>query len=97
MCFEAVDCNKPFMSGKLERHRLVHFAALQAAGTVHIRVVGIHEAAFGAAEHAVFRVRRAEPAAAHFGINPQAAQRAEQTRHIKDDEPGSGHQVRRES
>ena len=75
----------------LERHRLVQFAALQAAGTIHVRVVGIDEAAFGAAEHTVFRVRRTEPAPAHLGINPQATERAEQAGHIKDDEPGRGH------
>jgi hypothetical protein len=81
---------------KSKRHRLVQFAALQAAGTIHVRVVGVNEAAFGAAEHAVFRVRRAEPAAAHFGINPQATERAEQAGHVKDDEPGSGHNFNHE-
>jgi hypothetical protein len=62
---------------QLERHWLVQFAALEAAGAVHVRIVGIDEAAFRAAEHAVFRMSRAEPAAAHFRINPQAAERAE--------------------
>ena len=75
----------------LKRHRLVHLAALQAAGTVHVPVVGVDEAAFRAAEHAVFRVRRPEPASAHLGMNPQAAERAEQARHINHDEPGGGH------
>jgi hypothetical protein len=76
---------------ELKRHRLVQFAALQAAGTVHVRIVGIDEAAFRAAEHAVFRVRRAKPATAHFGINPQATKRNQQARHINHDKPGGGH------
>jgi hypothetical protein len=76
---------------QLERHWLVQFAALQAAGTVHVRVVGIDEAAFRAAEHVVFRMSRAEPAAAHFGINPEDAKRAEQARHINHNKPGGGH------
>jgi hypothetical protein len=75
----------------LKRHRFVQFAALQTAGTVHVRVISIDKAAFCAAKHAVLGMRRAEPAAAHFGINPQAAERAEQAGHIKDDEPGGGH------
>jgi hypothetical protein len=82
--------------GKLERHRLVHLAALRAAGTVHVRVVGINEAAFCAAEHAVFGIGRTKPAAAHFGINPQNAQGTEQDGHINHDEPGRGHNFNHE-
>jgi hypothetical protein len=76
---------------KSKRHWLVQLAALQAAGTVHVRVVGIDEAAFRATEHAVLGMGRAKPATAHLGINPQAAERAEQARHINNDEPGGGH------
>jgi hypothetical protein len=78
-------------AAKSKRHRLIELAALQTAGTVHVRVVSVDEAAFRAPENAVFRMRRAEPAAAHFGINPQDAERAQQARHINEDEPGGGH------
>jgi hypothetical protein len=30
-------------------------------------------------------------------MNPQAAERAEQARHINHDEPGGGHQMKREA
>ena len=45
-----------------------------AARAVHVRVVGINVAAIFAAENPVLGVRRPEAAAAHFGINPHAAQ-----------------------
>lgn len=70
--------NTPSLRFLLKHNRLVQFAALRAARAVHVRVVRINVAALLAAEDPVLRVRRAEAAAAHFGIDPQTTQRAEQ-------------------
>src|ERR1035441_2121716 len=75
----------------LKHNRLVQLSALRTARAVHVRVVGIDGAAFLAAENPVLGVRWPEAAAAHFGINPPTAQRAERQRHVNLDEVVNAH------
>lgn len=75
----------------LKHNRFVQFAALDAARAVHVRVIGIDVTASLAAKNPVLRVRRAEAAAAHFGIDPHNAQRAEQQGHINHNQRGNAH------
>src|SRR5579872_3195553 len=76
------DCNPR----DLEFNRVVQPPALRTARTVHIRVVGINQAALLAAKNMVFAGRRPEPPAAHFRIYREPGKCRKQRNYISQDE-----------
>jgi hypothetical protein len=71
----------------------VHATALGAAGTVHIRVIGINQTAFAAAENPVFWMRGTKAAAPEFGKNAHGAEGSKcqcdvQHKHMRDTHGG---------
>ncbi len=75
----------------LERDGFVHFAAVGAAGTVHIGIIRIDGAAVFAAEDFVLGMGGAKAAAAHFRENADRAKRAQAECHINDQQAIRAH------
>jgi len=67
-------------------NRLVQLTALHATGAIHVRIVRVHRAAFGATENAVLALAGFESPLAKFAVNDCGAERAKQYHQVSEDE-----------
>jgi len=71
-------CAAPGIGRRLKFDRLVKFAAVRAAGTVHIRIIGVNVTALLAAEDLVLARGGFEVSLAEFLIDPHGTECAQQ-------------------
>ena len=79
----------PLIPSELEY--LVCGSALRTARAIHIRVVGVHERAFLAAENVVLTGGWFEPFAAKLVVNSHATQRRKEDEHVEEKQFVRGH------
>src|SRR5437667_10605319 len=80
-----------------EFDRLVHEAALRAAGAIHIRIIGINIATARATENAVIAWPRLKSTTPKLRINADTCQARQQDDDISENQIGDGHDSRKVS